>query len=89
VERARQSYAMIPRKLIKHADREIRLPQKIFILSCDSAVNLETSYRLNERGVKCQEFSPRHPDRLWDPPRLLPNAYKGTSPGGKAAETLS
>jgi hypothetical protein len=33
--------------------------------------------------------SPPHPDRLWGPPSLLLNVYRGTLPWSKAANALS
>jgi len=33
--------------------------------------------------------SPRRPDRLWDPPSLLSNGYRGSYRGGKAAGAWS
>jgi len=33
--------------------------------------------------------SPPRPDRLWGPPNLLPNGYRGSSHGGEAAEAWS
>jgi hypothetical protein len=62
-------------------------------MSRDSAVGIETSYWLDDRGigvrvqVKVRVFiSPCRPDRLRDPPSLLANGYQGLFPGAKAAE---
>jgi hypothetical protein len=58
-------------------------------LSCtcmgrDSSVGIATSYGLDDRGVGVRVpvgsgilSSPRRPDRLWGPPNLLSNRYRG------------
>jgi hypothetical protein len=59
--------------------------------SRDSVVGIVTGYRLDDRGfgvlvpVGLRIFSsPCRPDRLWDPPNLLSNGYRGAlSPGVK------
>jgi hypothetical protein len=50
------------------------------------------SYGLDDRGVGVRIpvgvrifTSPNRPDRLWVPPNLLSNGYRGPFPGGKAA----
>jgi hypothetical protein len=60
--------------------------------SRDSAVGIATGYGLNDREVGVRvpvgsKFftSPYCPDRLWGPPNLLHNGYRGFLPGGKAA----
>jgi hypothetical protein len=52
--------------------------------SRDSVVGMATSYGLDDRGVGIRVpvgsriFSfPNRPDRLWDPPNLLCNEYRG------------
>jgi hypothetical protein len=52
--------------------------------SRDSSVGVATGYRLDGRGVGVRVpvgsrilSSPRRPDRLWGPPSLLSNAYRG------------
>jgi hypothetical protein len=61
--------------------------------SRNSSVGIATGYRLDGRGVgvrfpgEARFFSsPRRPDRLWGPPSLLSNGYRGSSPRGKAAD---
>jgi hypothetical protein len=65
-------------------------------LGRDSAVGIATGYGLGVRGVGVwvpvgsrNLSSPRLPDRLWSPPNLLSNGYRGPFSGGKAAEAWS
>jgi hypothetical protein len=63
--------------------------------SRDSVVGIANGYGLEDRGAGVQVLlgsrifsSPRRPNRLWGPPNLLSNGYRGPlSPGGKAAGT--
>jgi hypothetical protein len=63
------------------------------IRSRDSAVGIATGYGLDNRGVGVRVTvgsrifsSPCRPDRLWGPPNLLSNGYRGAlSPGVKRA----
>jgi hypothetical protein len=57
--------------------------------SRDSVVGIATCYGLDDRGVGVQVpvgvrifTSPNLPDRLWDQPNLLSNAYRGIFPRG-------
>jgi hypothetical protein len=52
-----------------------------------SAVRMATGYGLDDQGVGVLIpvgsrifFSPRRPNRLWGPPRLLFNGYRGDLP---------
>jgi hypothetical protein len=62
--------------------------------SRDSIVGIATGYGLHDRGVGVRVpvgarifSSPYLPDRLWGPPCLLSNGYRGLIPGGRAAGT--
>jgi hypothetical protein len=53
-------------------------------MSRDSVVGIATGYGLDDRGVGVRVSvgsrifsSPRRPDRLWGPPNLLSNGYRG------------
>jgi hypothetical protein len=55
-----------------------------------SVVGIATGYGLNDRGVGVRVpvvsrifSSPRRPDRIWGPPNLVSNGYRGMSPGVK------
>jgi hypothetical protein len=57
-----------------------------------TGVSTATGYGLDDQGAGVRTLvvstifsSPRRPDRLWDPPNLLSNAYRGFFAGGKAA----
>jgi hypothetical protein len=53
----------------------------------DSAVGIATAYGLDDQGVGVRVpvgaiifTAPCRPDRLWDPPSLLSNGYRGHFP---------
>jgi hypothetical protein len=55
----------------------------------DSSVSIVTSYGPHGPdsilGTARFFFPPQCPDRLWGPASLLSNRYRGSFPGGKAA----
>jgi hypothetical protein len=51
------------------------------LLSWDSSVNIVTGYGVGDRS---SILYPLRPDRLWGPPSLLYDGYRGSFPGGKA-----
>jgi hypothetical protein len=59
--------------------------------SRDRAVGISTGYGLDDRGVGIRvpigsrsSSSPNRADRLWGPPNLLSNGYRGLLPRDKA-----
>jgi hypothetical protein len=61
-------------------------------MSQDSAVGIATGYVLDDLGVRVRVpvgsrifSSPNRPDRLWGPPNLLSNGYRGVTRPGREA----
>jgi hypothetical protein len=64
----------------------------LMLFSIFYSVSIPTGYGLNDRGVGVRVplgsrifSSPHRPDRLWGPPSLLSDWYRGSFSGGKAA----
>jgi hypothetical protein len=78
---------MIPKSKETYSSKESR----------DNVVGIATGYGLDDRRVGVRVLvgsrifsSARHPDRLWGPPSLLSNWYRGDSfPGDKATAAWS
>jgi hypothetical protein len=65
----------------------------IYIGSRDSSVGIETDYGLDFWGSipgrgKIFFFTPQRPDRLWGPPSLLSNGYRGIFPRGLCGRSV-
>jgi len=52
-----------------------------------SSVGIVTCYRLDGPGSRWGKIVDTHPDRSWDPPRILYNWYRSSLRGDKAAGT--
>jgi hypothetical protein len=83
-------------KIVTESTYEKRLAQqKLAIVSAtlrDSVVGIATSYGLDDQGVGVRVpvgsrifSSPRSSDRLWGPPNLITNWYRGVKRPGREA----
>jgi hypothetical protein len=69
------------------------IPSRFDISEPGSSVSILSGYRLDDRAIEVRSpaaakgffLYPRCPDRLWGPPSLLSNGYRGSLPRGQSA----